>query len=230
MTIKDLHIAFKTGVDKNEKAVAFGGCPAFLPEEIDQFLNQGYVEVICNKYTGTNARQEGFEQSVKRIADLERLVKTDANVSVTLDSSTNILTMSDFFKDSSDTNNRLFFVDAVLHFGSKQSTVDLIDHKTADKFRKTYNNNPWIPTPKATISNNQLRVYIDTVSMAAPYSIDVTYVKYPEKIDYKQYNKEITEVPEYVLYEAVNRAVVIALENIQSQRTESKLQINNLQE
>jgi hypothetical protein len=138
--------------------------------------------------------------------------------------------MSDFFKDASDTNNRLFYVDAVLHFGGKQSTVDLIDHKTADKFRKTYNNNPWIPTPKATIANNQLKVYIDTVSMAAPYSIDVTYVKYPEKIDYKQYNKEITEVPDYVLYEAVNRAVVIALENIQSQRTESKLQINNLQE
>jgi len=26
-------------MDKNAEAVAFGGCPAFLPEEIDLFLN-----------------------------------------------------------------------------------------------------------------------------------------------------------------------------------------------
>jgi hypothetical protein len=26
-------------MDKNSEAVAFGGCPAFLPEEIDLFLN-----------------------------------------------------------------------------------------------------------------------------------------------------------------------------------------------
>jgi hypothetical protein len=62
--------------------------------------------------------------------------------------------MSDFFKDSSNTNNRLFFVNAVLHFGNNQANVDLVDHKTADRFRKTYNNNPWIPTPKATIADN----------------------------------------------------------------------------
>ncbi len=230
MTIKDLHIAFKTGADKNEKAVAFGGCPAFTPEEIDQFLMQGYVEVLCNKFTGSNTRQEAFEGSVKRIADLERLVKTDNAVAVTFDSSSNVLTMSDFFKDSSNTNNRLFFVNAVLHFGNNQANVDLVDHKTADRFRKTYNNDPWIPTPKATIADNQLKIYIDTTSMKAPYTVDITYVKYPDKINYKEYNKDITEVPEYVLYEAVNRAVVIALENIESRRTETKLQINNLQE
>ena len=41
---------------------------------------------------------------------------------------------------------------------------------------------------------------------------------------------DITEVPEYVMYEVINRAAVIALENIESQRTGTKVQINNLQE
>ena len=41
---------------------------------------------------------------------------------------------------------------------------------------------------------------------------------------------EITEVPEYILYEVVNRAAAIALENIESQRASTKIQLNNIQE
>lgn len=43
MTVLDLHTAFKVNMDKNAQGIAFGGCPAFLPEEIDMFLNEAYV-------------------------------------------------------------------------------------------------------------------------------------------------------------------------------------------
>jgi hypothetical protein len=124
----------------------------------------------------------------------------------------------------------MFYVDAVLHFGSKQSNCVLISHENARKFRKTYSNDPWIDIPVSTLENNKLMIYIDTHSMTKPYTIDITYVSFPPKIDYTQADKQITEVPERVLYEVINRAVVIALENIESKRTETKVQINNLQE
>lgn len=100
MTINELHIAFKVAMDKNATGVAFGGCPAFLPAEIDLFLNQAYIEVINNKFTGTNTLKTPFEGSVKRIADLEKLISTDSAVAITLDNGTNVLRVSDFFQFS----------------------------------------------------------------------------------------------------------------------------------
>lgn len=226
MTIKDLHIAFKTIMDKNERAVAFGGCPAFVPQEIDLFLNQAYLEIVCTKFTGSNTRQEAFEGSVKRISDLSGLVVTENISNAVKETDSNRIVVTDFNKN----NTRLFFIEGILTFKEKKANINLIDHITAQKFLKTYNNNPWIPTPVATLENNNLYIYIDDISMPAPYKLTATYVKYPTKIDYTKYTQDITEVPETVLYEVINRAALIALESIESQRAGTKSQINQLSE
>lgn len=226
MTVADIHKAFKVMMDKNAEAVAFGGCPAFLPEEIDLFLNQAFIEVINNKFTGQNVLQTPFEGSVKRIADLEGLVKTDANISLSLDSSTNVLTLENF----SNNNQRMFYVTTVLHFNNTSSTCVLVSHEDARRFLKTYNNDPWIDTPVSTLENNRLKVMIDVHSMNSPYTIDITYVSFPPKINSATPATNINIVPDRVLYEVINRAVAIALENIESKRVESKIQINSLQE
>ena len=44
MTRDQLHIAFKMAMDKNAQSVAFGGCPAFLPSEIDYWLNNALYQ------------------------------------------------------------------------------------------------------------------------------------------------------------------------------------------
>lgn len=224
MTVTEIHKAFKVQMDKNAESVAYGGCPAFLPEEEDLFLNQAFIDIISNKFTGLNVSQTSFEGSVKRIADLEGLVKTDTDLSASLDSSSNVLTIENF----SGNGVRMFYVDSVLHFGSSQSKCVLTSHENARRFRKTYNNDPWVDTPVSTIENNQLLVYIDTHSMKAPYSIDLTYVSYPPVIDYTQGDTEINIVPDRILYEVIDRAVLLALENIESRRQESKSQLNNL--
>lgn len=255
MTVSEIHKAFKVIMDKNAEAVAFGGCPAFLPEEIDLFLNQAYIEIISNKFTGQNVLQAPFEGSVKRIADLEGLVKTDYDVEVTLTPNTNVLTLDDY-KNKDGQYQRMLYVTVVLHGAFQRvigiteqksdtqieqtdktinnipdgATCILIDHDIARSFLRTYNNDPWIDTPISTLENNTLKIYIDTHSIAEPYSIDITYVKYPQVINYLEPDTDITEVPKNVLYEVINRAAVIALENIESKRTESKLQINNIQE
>ena len=226
MIVSEIHKAFKVMMDKNAEAVAFGGCPAFLPEEIDLFLNQAFIEIISNKFTGQNVLQTPFEGSVKRVADLESLVKTDKGISLALDSSTNVLTLENF----SNTGKRMFYVTSVLHFNNTSSTCILVSHDDARKFLKTYNNDPWVDTPVATLEDNKLKVMIDTHSMNSPYTIDITYVSFPPIIDSANANTDINVVPDRVLYEVINRATVIALENIESKRTESKVQINNLSE
>ena len=230
MKISNLHTLFKVTLDKNAQAASFGGSPAFLPEEIDHFLNQGYIEVLSNKFTGHNAQQMPFEGSVKRISDLERLVKTDSNQELASDATSNVLTLDNFFKDVKGKGHRMFFINAVLRFKNGVTNCELVDHRVSKRFLKTYNNDPWIDTPVVTLADNQLHVFVDAHKMHGPFKIDVTYVKYPEKIDHKNYDNDITEVPEYILYEVVNRAALIALENTESQRVQTKGAINNLQE
>lgn len=226
MIVSEIHKAFKVIMDKNAEAVAFGGCPAFLPEEIDLFLNQAFIEIISNKFTGQNVLQTPFEGSVKRVADLEGLVKTDTAISLSLTSGTNVLVLDDFSNDK----QRMFYVTSMLHFNNNSSTCILVSHDDARRFLKTYNNDPWIDTPVATLEDNTLKVMIDAYTMEQPYTIDITYVSFPPKIDYSTPTTDITVVPDRVMYEVINRAVVIALENIESKRTESKVQINNLSE
>ena len=67
-------------MDKNSQSIAFGGCPAFLPEEIDYWLNQGLYQEINTKFTGNNGSKIAFEGSIKRTHDLENLIRTDNNV------------------------------------------------------------------------------------------------------------------------------------------------------
>lgn len=223
MTRDQLHIAFKIAMDKNSQSVAFGGCPAFLPEEIDYWLNQGMYQEVSNKFTGLNTLKQPFEKSVKRVHDLEKLIRTE-KTSVNKDSIYNMCTVNKFFKD------KMFYVDCVFRFGNKATNVLLTEHTYAGKFKNTYNNLPYIETPVATIENNNLIIYFDPISMKADtYSVDVTYVKNPTKVEDLNENTE-SEFPEYMWNEIVNRAVALALENIESQRTTSKSQFNQIDE
>lgn len=225
MTRDQLHINFKIAMDKNSQSIAFGGCPAFLPEEIDYWLNLGLQQEISNKFTGQNNLQQAFEKSVKRIHDLEKLVLTDVEVAATKENGINRCYITDLFNDK-----RMFFVDALFNFGSNKTPVNLVDHSSAKRFKKSYNNNPWIDTPIATIEDNTLYIYYDDISMASDvYSIDITYVKVPTKIEDLS-TDNANELPEYMWNEVINRSVELALEDIESKRIQTKSQLNQFDE
>lgn len=112
-------------MDKNSQSVAFGGCPAFLPEEIDYWLNQGLYQEINTKFTGTNAAKVAFEGSTKRTHDLERLLRTDS-VTAIKDMSTNRCYVANLYN-----GQRMFFVDAVLKFDNSSANVLLVNHNVA---------------------------------------------------------------------------------------------------
>lgn len=232
MTRDELHIAFKIEMDKNAQSIAYGGCPAFLPEEVDYWLNKGYYDVITTKFTGQTTTETAFEGSVKRISDLERLVATDKNISVTLQDNTNCVKLDNLLNRDDSHTGRLFFIQAILHWSKDgknySSIVDLIDHETSKRYVMTYNNNPWIDKPVATIENNSLLIYVDPIEMTGTFTIDITYVKHPTLINNLPSDTGLTEVPEPVQNEIVNKAVQLALDNIESQRIQTKSQLNTL--
>ena len=231
MNINDLHLAFKVELDKNSSGSAFAGNPAFLPGEIDYWLNKALMQTINTKFTGNNKLQQPYEASVKRTADLEKLIKTDVGIVPIADAGSNRLILINFATTgvTEPGTTRMFYIQSLLKFGDKQVNVDLVNHEQAKRFLKTYNNNPWIPTPVATLHDDTLTVYIDTTSMTGTYELDLTYVKEPTKFAYTNLT-EFTELPEYMYNEIVSTAVALTLDNIESKRTETKLELNNITE
>lgn len=239
ITRSDLHVAFKVVMDKNSQSTAFGGAPAFLDAEIDYWLDQALFQLVSTKFTGHNTLEQPFEGSVKRVQDLEKLVKTDKGITARLEDNSNKIVITDLLQNQAQGEGRMFFVNAVIHWNQSDNqdviqrkpsaVVSMIDHQIANKFLETYNNKPWIDTPVATIEDNSLQIYVDTTTTRAPYSVDITYVKYPTKIE-NLGSEGLVEIPEYMRYELINIAVQLALENIESRRTETKSQINNLAE
>lgn len=171
-----------------------------------------------------------FESSVKRIADLETLVKTDEGIPVSVTENTNKIVLENFLDKSENSNGRMFFVQATLHWNNGESSnsaiLNLISHKDSKRFVETYNNKPWIDNPVAVMENNALSIFIDKYSMTGDFTIDITYVKHPKKMEQYSADEQITEFPEQMLGEIINKAVVIALENIESQRVQTKASLN----
>lgn len=225
MTIAEAHIAFKVEADKNAVNIGMSGCPSFLPEEIDYWLYTAYLSKIATKFTGNNTIQTSFEGNAKRVADLEGLVRTDKGLTLLSETTNNRLTLNDFkssIKYGSDTQDkRMYFIQGTLHFGSKLANVKLISHENALRFLETYNNKPWIEEPVAILEDNKLIVFVDRGLMTGPYTIDLTYLAYPRKINNQDITSTLDEIPEYMQYEVVKLAADMALENVESPRVQS---------
>lgn len=232
MNNRTAHIQFKVILDKNAQGVAFGGAPAFLPQEIDLFLNQAQDDVISNKISGNNVLKLGFEGSLQRISELDKLIRTDENIIMQKN------VYNEFVLDNVHADgNRVTIWAVTLKYGNNFANCMIVDHNTALLFKQTYNNIPWVEVPVVVLEDNKMLLYVDPILMQqteyAPsnnkYTINITYIKKPTQFDYTNLDGEL-DLPDDVMSEVINRAVVLALENIESQRTSSKLQLNQLSE
>lgn len=226
MNISELHIAFKIEADKNAVNIGMSGCPSFLPEEIDYWLYTALLSKIATKVTGNNTLRLPYEGNIKRVADLQSLTKTDKSITLLSETTNNRLSMNDFTSSitygSDKQPKRMYFIEGVLHFGNnKLATVKLISHEQATNFLETYNNKPWIEDPVAVLENNKLIVYVDRNLMTGPYTIDLTYLAYPRRLNNEDITSGMDEIPEYMQYEVVKLAADMALENVESVRAKT---------
>lgn len=218
MTKEEVLNKFKVLIDKNAD-ISFGGYPAFLDSEIEIFLNQAMIEVISNKYTGTQ-NQAGFESNDKRIADLQGLIGTALILKA---NNTHIPNAVSF--DLPD--DFWFYVDAYIKINAdKVYQVELTTHDIVKNFAATHDNDPYIPVAKAVLEENKIIVYYDTHIVNSIEAFALSYIYYPVMF----INDKLDENIEVLMDEIINRAVLIALENIEAPRTETKAQLNSLQE
>lgn len=225
MTVTEAHIAFKIEVDKNANNIGMSGSPSFLSEEIDYWLYSALLSKISTKFTGNNPLRTPFEGASKRITDLEGLVTTDRGIPLLPEANTNRVRLTNFkgaVTHGSDVQaKRMFFVSAILYFSDTATTVNLISHENADRFLKTYNNHPWIEVPVAVLEKDELFIYIDPDKMKSPFSLDLTYLAYPKRINHLDITSDMADIPEYMQYEVIKLAADMAIENIESPRVQS---------
>lgn len=220
-THSDLHQIFRVEYDK---ANVISSYPSFLSEEIDVWLNKGYRTLITRMFAGNNVRQIGFEGDTKNMSDLQSLVKQTLVTSFTsVDGINNCVTFS-----TSSLQNFLYFITGILKM-SNGSILEakLSTHEAAKKASETAINKPWLPNPIITLHDNKINVYYDTNMNPKKGSIHdlggliVTYCAQPKKISYTT-PSETVEVSDTLCSEIVSLAVYFALENIESQRSQTK--------
>lgn len=250
MTGTEVIQAIKLALDKYSASASAVIGPAFLDEELCAFANQAMIETICTKFTGHNQLQQGFEQSVKRIADLEKLI-FGARTELVKDHNG-----SNWFRTYTPYSDKyLFLVSMKLQLTRNNNhceylPVELTDRITAQRFMQTPTNYPYIPVPKAITSNNAADsnsdkpygsfivfldpTLIDEITKGAYTKVELVteHVWQPARLTKATLNNDAFEnlLPLPVMYEIINKAALLALDNIESQRTEVKASLNNTQE
>lgn len=227
MTIQELHLSFKFGLDKIDSL----NYPNFTTNEIDLLLNQAQDRFVKQRYGRNNIKRESFEETQKRTEDLKTIVKA-IQISPSTYSADNIETTARFYTLPTD------------HSYVIQETVDVIyqDCHNQNVAVKTlvrplqHNDYDKLKTDPFNKPNKQkiLRLMFDgKVELIAPAGVTLgtyhlRYLKIPQRVDF---NQNITlELPEDTHQEVVDGAVKIALENIQASRNATFNEIINTQE
>lgn len=227
MTIQEFHIAFKLGLDKLDSQ----NYPDILPEEIDFLLNNAQDRFVKQRYGRNNPKREGFEETQKRTEDLKTLIKS-AHITPNVYSIDNISNSARFYTLPID--HRYIVQEQVdvtyLDCNSNPITNKLlvrpIQHNDYDKILNDPFNRP--NTTKVLRLMAEGKVELIT---ASGYTLGTYYLRYIKKPDRMDITIGTTcELPEDVHQEIVDGAVALALENIESRRTQTFDKIINTQE
>ena len=166
-----------------DKANVTSSYPSLTEYEVATILDKAYLALIARKLTGNNTRRVPFEYDTKAIEDLRPLVVSNTAASTTA------TTMADnelAFKLPTD---MLYYLEGQASYNDVQNPADekshsneiitLVDHRTAQKFRSTNTNMPWIKQPVSFLQDDDVYVLYDTYKHRNPFNMLVTYIKKP---------------------------------------------------
>jgi hypothetical protein len=232
MTPQELRDLFKIGIDKASPD-SYSGELSFIPEEEEAIINRAYIEVVKGKYSGDNKLNVTFNDStivaselsgLIRNAKLENIVADDIN-SIYIELSTNVeVQVEEEVVVEKKPINELYIIEVVL-VGTKVYSAKEIQSSTTNKYIATAENKPIIPEPVYLIENGAIKVYMDPIDTDEITYAKVRYIKKPSYISLSS-TEEITEVKYDMLLEVVDRAVQIALENMESPRVQLQAQLD----
>ena len=167
-----------------DKANVTSSYPSLTKYEVATILDKAYLALIARKLTGNNTRRVPFEYDVKAIEDLRPLITSKiVNTSTATTTASNELAFKlpdDLLYylegQASYTNDNSETADNKDHFNE---IVNLVDHRTAQRFRATNTNMPWIKQPVSFLQGGDVYVLYDTYKHHDPLSLLVTYLEKP---------------------------------------------------
>jgi hypothetical protein len=223
MTIENMHIAVKMGLDKTEGL----SYPAFETEELDFWLNEAIDRYVKTRYTGLNVKGESFEQSQKRIDDLRTLVTETRLVPTTPGGTSDKPNLHLIPVANFPANYMLFLNDEVsITFLNEVTGVSTtLRTSTTPCTSDTYSqmvNDPYSEHRLHLGTAKPLRMFTAKGVELIPestYTIPYYYMKYlrtPATVVYATGTD--CDLPEHTHREIVLLTVRILIENIESQR------------
>lgn len=224
MTHANIYEKFLIEYDKDNVTSSY---PSLTQYEIATILDKAYNALIGQKVSGNNIRRSGIETDIKSIEDLQPLMVTVDNLTLTSDSK-----MPSNVVGVDLPGDNLYFISANAKFDEDLTPVQLVDHKTAKRFFATKYNNPWIKNPVCFMEGNKIYVVYENYDGAnAPSNLYYTYIKQPAKfcLDQSANSTVSFELNDTMAEELVSLAVTFALENVESQRLTSKLNTRGLE-
>jgi len=224
MTIENMHIAVKMGLDKTEGL----SYPAFETEELDFWLNEAIDRYVKTRYTGLNVKGESFEQSQKRIDDLRTLVTETRLVPTTTGGTSDKPNLHLIPVANFPANYMLFLNDEVsITFNNEVTGVSTtLRTSTTPCTSDTYSymvNDPYSEHRLHLGTAKPLRMFtakgVELIPDGTLYTIPYYYMKYlrtPATVVYATGTD--CDLPEHTHREIVLLTVRILIENIESQR------------
>lgn len=226
MTHEDIYTKFMIEYDKAQITSSY---PSLTPYEIAVILDKACLAYIAQKVTGNNPRQVPFEADTKAIEDVRPLITSKWG---SLNRTENV----ENGMQTAIPSNMLYYIQAVLEYTDGSfHTVDLISHENAKKFVKTVSNIPWIKQAVAYIEGNNIVFLYDPFDIGVfPVYVNMTYIRKPSyfvqphnKVDFESTTE--FELSDSSAEEVINLAIMMAAENVESPRAQSKAQMRSLE-
>lgn len=236
MTYNDIYTKFIIGYDKANITSSY---PSLTDYEIATLLDKAYLAIIAQKLTGNNQRRSTFESDIKAIEDLRPLVITDSDL-IDVTPQTALRASNEYVYSLPE--NFLYYVQSYIKIQSAIASTDeldhirlntqLVDHRTANAFKCTPTNQPWVKTPVCYIEGSCIYYVIDPFDKPLDpdpaedrsEAVTLTYIKQPLK--FTEQLPHLTakfQLSDTMAEELINLAIVFATENVESPRLQTKL-------
>ncbi len=227
MTIAQMHTEFKVRYDKLDALLL----PNILPTEIDLLLNQAQDRFVKQRYGTTNTKKESFEETQKRTDDLKGITRNIVAAPLA------------YATDNIDTNARFFTLPTdywfiiqerveITYTGCDNASVTElvevrpIEHNEFSKVIKDPFKKPNNSKVLRLMENSRVELIANSTTTINNYRL--RYIKEPVRMSLS--SSVNCELSPHTHTEIVDIAVAIALEYVESKRTQGFNNILNTNE
>lgn len=241
MTHNDIKEKFLIEYDKANVTSSY---PSLTSYEIATILDKAYLALIAQKVTGNNPRRAPFEADTKAISDVQELITFERLPRLNIPNPpADNATVYDLPTTSDGNGDQfLYYVSGMVYLSEQLNPVVLVSHETAQKFKQSSTNRPWIKNPVAYIESGAIVMLYDNYAsgedgmsnmnhkVQIPGEFHITFIKEPAKF-VNDLDESTTpfELNDSMAEELISLAVTFALENVESTRLQTAAQMRGLE-